>query len=210
MKCHAGRRSLARRGCAGEEALQQFASLARDRVFSGDWHITPRLTPDRLTRKHVSPEETIHHEPRHDPRRIDRKILQIRLDRDLTWKWIASRLGFPRNSRPPLSWARWRCRPRRPARLGRRWTSTAMRSSFSSRYPTGARCPRRPDRPADLPLLRARQRLRHDHQGADPRGIRRRHHERHRLLDGHHARARPQGRPRVDHDEWKFLKYRQY
>ena len=30
-----------------------------------------------------------------------------------------------------------------------------------------------------------------------PRGIRRRHHERHRLLDGHRPRARPQGRPRA-------------
>jgi cyanate lyase len=37
------------------------------------------------------------------------------------------------------------------------------------------------DRSADLPLVRDRQRVRHDHQGTDPRGIRRRHHERHRL-----------------------------
>ena len=46
-----------------------------------------------------------------------------------------------------------------------------------------------PTDPADLPLLRIDQRLRHDLQSADPRGIRRRHHERDRLQDGPDARA---------------------
>ena len=56
------------------------------------------------------------------------------------------------------------------------------------------------DRSAHLPLPRDRSGLRHDAQGADPREVRRRHHERHRLRDVRRQGARPEGRSREGHD----------
>src|SRR6185312_5051851 len=49
------------------------------------------------------------------------------------------------------------------------------------------------DRSDDLPLLRAFAGLWHDLEGAHPRGVRRRHHERHRFRRGARAPARPKG-----------------
>jgi hypothetical protein len=45
----------------------------------------------------------------------------------------------------------------------------------------------------------------HHVQRADPRRVWRRHHVGHRLQDGFAARARPQGRPRIDRDVGKVL-----
>ena len=52
--------------------------------------------------------------------------------------------------------------------------------------------------------LRGGERLRHYAQGADPRGIRRRHHERDRFLDGPDPRAQRKGRSRQHRDERKI------
>ena len=74
----------------------------------------------------------------------------------------------------------------RPARRGRAYTADSPLQGFN------ADC--HSDRPADLALARNRQRLRHHHQGTDSRGVRRRHHERDRLLHGHTAPARSERR----------------
>src|SRR5439155_18255077 len=62
---------------------------------------------------------------------------------------------------------------------------------------------RRPRRPDHLPLLRVGAGVRDDLEGADPRGVRRRHHERHRLRGHAGALARSEGRPGEARHAWE-------
>ena len=62
-----------------------------------------------------------------------------------------------------------------------------------------------PSDPLNVSLSRADQRVRHNAQGPHPRGVRRRHHERHRFPDGHLARTGSQGRSRAHRDEREVL-----
>jgi cyanate lyase len=67
-----------------------------------------------------------------------------------------------------------------------------------------------PNRSLDLPLLRARDDLRHDLQGADPRRVWRRHHERDRFQDESDARADPKGDRVKIEMSGKYLQYKTY
>ena len=77
---------------------------------------------------------------------LTEKILQIRIDRDLTWKWIAEQSGLSKEFTTAAVLGQMALPAEAARKVGRRSTSTATRSSFSSRSPTGARWAR-PSRP---------------------------------------------------------------
>jgi cyanate lyase len=137
-------------------------------------------------------------------------IIAAKVNKGLKWADVAEKIGLSKEwvtagclgqmtftaSRPP---------PRRHLRLAR-----GSRQAAAGRSLQGLAADLGADRSADLPLLRADQRLWHDLQGTDPRGIRRRHHVRDRFQDGPAARAQPMGDRVSITMSGKFLPYKTY
>ena len=81
-------------------------------------------------------------------------------------------------------------------------------SESLQRQPGSGHRPGTPRRPDDLPVPGGSRRLRSGAQGVDPRGVRRRNHERHQLQHRVRAAAHPDGDRVVVTFDGKFLDYR--
>jgi ABC-type nitrate/sulfonate/bicarbonate transport system ATPase subunit len=142
---------------------------------------------------------------------ITEKIITVKVSKGITWESdVAKKVGLQgMDHRRCLGQMTFDAKQAKVVgkifRPDRRRTEVA-----AGRALQGLAAHRRADRSADLPLVRDRQRVRHHHQGTDPRGIRRRHHERDRLQHGHRAPADPKG-DRVNVVlSGKFLPYKTY
>lgn len=131
---------------------------------------------------------------------LTEKIVRIRIERDLTWAGLAALAGGLSKEyvtaalmgQMPLPRPAAEAIGARPRRLRDQAVAAAL-SRLAADAGAG--------RSADLPFLRAGLGLRHGLQGPDPRGIRRWHHERHRLPHGPATRAQQCRRPREHRHE---------
>ena len=120
---------------------------------------------------------------------VTEKIITVKVAKGIQWADVAKKVGQSKEWTTAACLGQMTLDAAQAKIVGKIFGLTAEEQKWLQVVPYKGSLPTAgADRSADLPLVRDRERLRHHHQGTDPRGVRRRHHERDRLQHGHPAR----------------------